>query len=461
MLIEHFFSNIQGTMVFILFLGILVTVHEWGHFITARRLGVTVERFSFGFGPKLFSRMHQGTEFLVCLIPLGGYVKLAGDERTTSKGRPDELYSKPPGLRALIVLNGPVVNFILAYICFVLVFMIGYQTDSAKVGEVLTGYPAQEAGLQPGDKILEVDAKPIYGWAKLKMNIAQTTRDQIHLKILRDGQEITKTIVPKIIKSKNIFGQMREQRSIGITPFNNEIGTVLKNLPAEGAGLRAGDKIIQVDSQEVSGWSGLQKSIAESKGDRITLKILRGGQDITVAVVPKIDRIKSKIGQPEEFRSIGITPASEVEVFQLGFVPSLKKGFQELIELTILTYQSLYYLATGSMTVEEGGIGGPVIIFTIVKAAAEMGLSPFLYILAAISASLAIFNLLPVIPLDGGHLLLFGIEKIRGRPLSPRMEENIVRVGFSLLILLALFVTYMDFEKIGVIEKIKGLLHLG
>lgn len=360
-------SQVQSFSVFALVLSVLIVVHEWGHFITAKKLGVRVERFSVGFGPKLFSWLFRGTEFLICLIPLGGYVKMAGDERAQCKGTKDEFYSQAPGHRALIVLNGPVVNFISAYACLVLVFMIGYPDLSNKIGKVLEGYPAQEAGLKVDDEIIKIDANKVESWTDVQQNIAQASRDTINITVVRKGQKLELVVSARVEEQKNIFGQMASKRLVGIQP----------------------------------------------KEEIISLR------------------------------------------YDLG--SSLVKGGQKLWEITYLTYKSLYHMITGSMSAKES-MTGPIGIFFIIKSAAEMGLNHLIYIVGLISASLAIFNLLPVIPLDGGHLFLLAIERLRGKALSQKTDELIARVGFSLIICLALFVFYSDFARLGWIDKIKQLI---
>ena len=181
MIIDFIFSNIKNVFIFAGFLSVLIVVHEWGHFITAKKLGIDVERFSLGFGPKLYSKVHNGTEFLLCLIPLGGYVKMAGDEKSECKGDPGEFYSKSPGKRALVIINGPITNFILAYVCLVLVFMLGFPDLSNKVGKLLDGYPAQVAGMQIGDIVTSINDEKIQNWSDLQKAVSTSEGLQIEV----------------------------------------------------------------------------------------------------------------------------------------------------------------------------------------------------------------------------------------------------------------------------------------
>ncbi len=365
-MLEGLLSNTWGIIVFIIVLSILVVVHEWGHFIAAKKNGVDVKEFAVGFGPTLWSKHYNGTTYLIKAYLLGGYVRMAGEEREKCTGAPGEYYSTSLSKRAFIVFNGPLVNFVFAYLCFVFVFMLGYPDLSTRVGELVNDYPAIEAGLQIGDDI-----------------------------------------------------------------------KVINGIPTES-------------------WTDIQTTIANSKGETIDLIIERNGIQQTIVITPKVSEMKNIFGQLKERRMVGISPARDIIALKYGFGESVVKAWEKLYEITAMTYKSLWYMATGSMPAKEN-LTGPVGIFYIVKSAAELGLAHLLFITGVISASLAIFNLLPIIPLDGGHLFLMAVEKIRGGALPPKIDEYIARFGFSLIILLALFVFYNDFARFGVFEKIRSL----
>jgi len=450
--------SIKDLAIFLAVLSVMIIVHEWGHFITAKRLGVRIEKFAIGFGPKLFSFLHDGTNFMICLIPLGGYVKMAGDERTDCKGEPDEFYSKPPGHRALIALNGPVLNYILAYLALVVVFTIGFPHVPARIGEIMENSPAQEAGLQMGDKILAVNSKKMYGWTELATTIAASKSDTLNLTILRDGQEITKIVPTVFKKGKNVFNEFEKIEKVGIVPFtSNVIGEVLKESPAEKAGLQTGDAIIAVNSQKINNWEKLQTAISDSKEETIKVRISREDKEIVKSVTPKVEEIKDENGELKEIRMIGVSPEQEFEYYKFSLGAAFVRGFLKLKDITLLTYKAIYYMVTGAISAKQ--MTGPVGIFYFVKSAAEEGIAHLLFVVGLISASLAIFNLLPVIPLDGGHLLLLAIEKVRGKTLPAKVDDAIARLGFGLIICLALFVFYNDFLRFGWIDKILNLWH--
>ncbi len=353
-------------LIFLIVLSVLIIVHEFGHFVVAKALGVKVERFALGFGPKIISKVYGGTEFMLCVFPLGGYVKMAGDERDQCKGLPDEYFSKPPGHRSLIVLMGPVVNYLLAYLCFCLVFVLGYPTIASRVGEVLKGYPAEQSGLKAGDTIVRIEDKQILSWEDIQQTIATSVESQLDFEVLRED----------------------ETHKISVTP---------------------------------------QKEVLENI-----------------------------FGQKETVRVVGIKPVDEIIILKYPPHQSLVMAFLRLKEITTMTYKALYRMATGAMSPKET-MTGPIGIFYIIKKAAEMGFPYLLYIVGVISASLAIFNLLPFPILDGGHLVLLGLEKVRGQALPKKVDETIARVGFSLIICLALFVFYSDFVRFGWIDKFMSL----
>lgn len=369
----------MDTIIFLAVLSILILVHEWGHFITARKLGVKVEQFALGMGKKLWSFVRNGTEFCLCAFPLGGYVKMAGDERAQCKGAPDEYFSKSVGHRALIVLMGPVVNIVFAYLCFCVVFMVGY---------------------------VDMD-----------------------------------------LSSRKIQAQ---------------VGEILEGSPAQKAGLLAEDKILQIDDQKVSNWPDVQDYITESKSKELVFIIERQGIRMDIPVTPQEYKQKDIFGREHNTRRVGISPlqiksADEIVVTRYSFPQALVKAAEELWDITLKTYQGLYEMAIGMRSPKEAmGIVG---IFFVIKYASSVGFAFLLHIVGVISASLAIFNLLPIIPLDGGHLFLLGIEKLRGKPLPVKLEDWIMRIGIGFIILLALFVFYVDFERIGLIDKLTNFWH--
>ncbi len=356
-----------ATVSFIAVLSILVIVHEFGHFIVAKKTGVRVEKFSVGFGPEVFGVTKGGTRYSISLIPLGGYVKLAGETGEEElKGESWEYLSRTVGERAKIIFAGPLLNYILAFFIFSFIFVIGYPTLTTKIGQVISDYPGAAAGVKAGDVILEING------------------------------------------------------------------------------------------QEVNYWEDVTNSIHTNKEPEIDLLVERGGRLVDLKVTPKSQEVKTIFGSKKRVGLIGIMPSEEIVYVRHNVIKSVYMGGKKLVMLTYITYRALWASFTGVIPFKES-ITGPVGIFYITGQAARMGIVYLLHIMGILSASLAIFNLLPVPVLDGGHLLFIAIEKVRRKPVSHRVQENITQVGLALIICMMLFVFYNDFMRFGIFEKIAGL----
>jgi regulator of sigma E protease len=316
-----------------------------------------------GFGPRLFGIKPKETEYIICAIPLGGYVKLAGDNRDEFKNQPYEYLARRPFERAKIIFFGPVLNYLLGFLCFWMVNFIGYPTLTSKVGGLVDGFPAKAAGIMPGDRI------------------------------------------------------------------------------------------ISVDGNKVRYWEELQNTIHKRKEGSLDISVLRGGEVIEINVIIRREKIDSILGEKQTVGLIGIKPDLEDTILvRHNIFEAFVLGAKKVLDLTCLTYKAIWRIVRGYLSFRES-VTGPLGIFYITKTAAKLGLSALLHLVAVLNVSLAIFNLLPLPLLDGGHLLFLGIEKLRGRVLSQRVEEIINRVGISLLILLAVFVFYNDLIKFGIIDK--------
>jgi regulator of sigma E protease len=345
-------------ILFFFMLSVLIIVHEFGHFIMARRAGVRVEEFSLGFGRKLFRKRSGDTEYSVACVPLGGFVKMAGDSQEEYSGKPDEYLAKRPGQRFNIIFFGPLLNYALGLTCFCLIFFLGYPTLTTRVGGLVEGYGAQKAGIQAEDVITAVDGKKVRYFEDLQQEIhSKKEATQVELTVSRSGQEL-KVLVN--IRQKDVDDPLGQKRSVGL---------------------------------------------------------------------------------------IGITPYDEVVIVKHGPVASFILGVQKTWDLTVMTYRGLWLMVTGQMNMKES-MTGPLGIFYITSKAARLGIIAVMHLMAVLSVSLAIFNLLPFPVLDGGHLLFLGLEKIRGRALSLKAERVVTQVGVSLIITLAVFVTYNDIMRL-------------
>jgi regulator of sigma E protease len=352
-----------GLLIFLVVLSFLIIVHEFGHFIMAKLNGVRVERFALGFGPKLFVKKIRETAYLICAVPLGGYVKLAGDNPAEYSGKPFEYLSKTPVERARIIFCGPLLNYIMAFFCFWLIFYLGYPTLTTKLGKVTKGFGAKEAGIMPQDKITSIDG------------------------------------------------------------------------------------------QGVEYWEQLQKIVREKKaGQTVALGVLRGGQTLRIDVKIKEKEAEDIWGHKKTVGLLGVLPEGEIVKVKYGLFKGLLMGTRKLFNITAITYNAIVRMITGKLAFKDS-VTGPLGIFYITTQAAQVGFVAVLHLVAVLNVSLAIFNLLPIPVLDGGHLLFICVEKIKGRALSSKVDKVVTQIGLSFIVSLAFFIFYNDLVKYGIWEK--------
>ncbi len=414
---------------FLIVIGILVFVHELGHFIMAKRAGVRVEKFSLGMGPKLFGFKKRDTEYVLSALPLGGYVKMAGENpHEEPTGAPDEFQSKTVWQRAKIAVAGPLTNVVLAFLIMPFVFMVGtYSEGPAKVGYVETGSPAERAGFKAGDVIKEINGRGISDWTKALTLIAVNPDTDVIAIVERQGEEKTLTLRPEMATELKIGMS-------GLVPdIPAEIGRLKPGFPAEQAGVMVNDKIIAVDGKTIYHWNQFSTLVRDSKGNKLSLTLERNGKRMEKIVTPKEDGGR---------QVIGVEPVMRLVFKKHGFFESLRLGFDKTIESVDLTFITLKKLITFNLSIKT--LGGPVMIAQMSGQAADAGLSAFLSLLAMISISLGILNLLPIPVLDGGLLLFLAIEAIRKKPLSRKVMEVSQSIGAGLLITLIAVVSYND-----------------
>ncbi len=340
-------------VVFVIVLSVLIVIHEFGHFLVARKSGVRVEKFAIGFGKELLKIKGKETDFSICLFPLGGYVKLAGENRAELKGADNEFFSQPASTRIKIVFAGPLFNYILAFMLFWLIAMLGFPYHDNVVGKVLDGYPAKEAGVKENDRIVEVNGKKVADWYDLT-SIVYKSREKVNLKIERDGKTLALEVPVKKSETGDEFGRKKQVSMMGI--------------------------------------------------------------------------------------------ASKIRVVKYNFFEAFVKAGNFLFEFTVLTVKGIALMVAG--TVPARDIAGPLGIYQITSDAVKIGVVAVLYLMAVLNINLAIINLLPIPVLDGGHIFLFLLEKLRKKPLSEKTENRITRVGLTVISLLFVFLMYNDLSRI-------------
>ena len=425
----------QTLLYFLIALGILIFVHELGHFIAARLFKVKVETFSIGFGPKLFKFNCCDTEFAVSLIPLGGYVKMAGENPDEPAQNPHDFYAKPPWQRIVIALAGPLMNLILAFLFFALSFSIGryvpaYQFEMAKVGAIASS----EIPLKPGDVILSVDGQQVKNWKDFSSYVALNPGKELTLKVKRNDEIVT-VKVHTGIDDKNGIGTLDV-----IPAIKPIIGKVAKGSPAQKAGLQPGDIILSINDKEITSWKQVVDLIGNSKGKPIALIVLRKDKKLRITVTPQFNE---KFGR----YTIGIIPKMDMVFVKLSGLEALKKGLDEFKSHTGIFFSYLSKLITGEASVKS--LGGPIMIAEVAGKAAETGISNFIYFMGFISLQLGYFNLMPLPVLDGGLILMFLIEMLRRKPLSLEFREKFQQVGFAILTFLMIIVFYNDIMRLA------------
>jgi regulator of sigma E protease len=443
---------------FIIVIGVLILIHELGHFLVARLTGVGVERFSIGFGPVLFRWRGKETEYCLSVIPMGGYVKMLGEESPLEGGPAVVAYDpakafalKPLWVRFLIVFAGPGMNFVLAAVIFTSVLAtVGRPVWPAVVGRVTAGTPAAAAGLQTGDRVVAVDGRRVGHWEDVDRAVAASNGAPLTLRVQRDGAERTVTITPKQTSVRDpIFKETKEAWEIGAGPLlTPQIGSVNAGSPAERAGLRAGDAVVAVAGDPVYTPEELMQAIQKRPGQTFDVTVERDGKREPLSVTANAVREKSTAGGTEtEVGRIGVGIVTRTVSYEPYPLPTaVANGIVKTWDMTDLTARGLWKIA--SRQIDSSNIGGPIQIAAEAGRQAKEGIASLALFTAIISVNLALLNLLPVPMLDGGHLFFFVIEAVLGRPLSLKKREAAQQLGFVLLMLLMVYALYNDLVRI-------------
>lgn len=446
---------IWNTSFFIIALGILVTVHEFGHFWVARRCGVKVERFSIGFGKALWRRTAaDGTEYVVALIPLGGYVKML-DERVAPVApelRSQAFNNKSLAQRSAVVAAGPLANFILAIFAFWLMFIIGVPSVKPVLGGVVEGSIAEQAGLRAGQEIVRIDSQRTLDWEAVNLALVSHLGKQaldVQVKDLDSNQLTT-----KLLDIRNWQLDSEQQNpilSLGLQAYRPEILTkvaqVVDGKPAAIAGVQAGDQLVALDGIELDSWQDFVSYVQARPEQVIELSLTRQGQLIHLALRPETREYQGK-----STGYVGLAPEVKPypEEYQVdlhyGFFDAIGKSLERTWHLSKLTVSMIGKLVTGVVSLDN--LSGPISIAKGAGATADYGLVYFLGFVALVSINLGIINLFPLPVLDGGHLVFFAIEGITGKPVSERVQEIGFRIGAVLVMALMSLAIFNDFMRL-------------
>ena len=430
---------IVGTLVA---LGVLVTFHEFGHFWVARRCGVKVLRFSVGFGTPLL-RWHdrQGTEFVVAAIPLGGYVKMLDErEGEVPADQLDQSFNrKTVGQRIAIVAAGPIANFMLAMAFFWVLAMMGSQQVRPVIGAVESGSLAAQAGLVAGQEIVSIDGQPTVGWSNVNLQLVRRLGESGAIQVAVRGPDSDVESSHQLVLHDWLKGADEPDpiKSLGIRPWRPELPAVLAELdpkgPAQAAGLKTGDKLLSMNGQAINDWQQVVDWVRLRPAARVDLRVERDGVALEVPVV------LAARGEGEAatgYLGAGVKgvdwPPTMIREVSYGPVAAIGEGVKRTWTMSVLTLDSLKKMLFGELSVKN--LSGPITIAKVAGASAQSGVADFLNFLAYLSISLGVLNLLPIPVLDGGHLLFYLVEWVRGRPLSDRVQGWGIQIGISLVV---------------------------
>jgi len=411
-------------------LGILIIVHETGHFVVARIVGVEIEKFSIGFGPRLFGFKKGKTEYRISIIPLGGYIKMKGENPNEEiDNTAGSYHSKSWWERGLIAFAGPFANFLFALIIFIASFSIGryYEDHLPVIGKV---EPAYEQVFERNDKILEINGYTVQGWSQI---VQYSKQDEINSYLIeREGNRIN-------LDLDGIEPEIWYSEILPLSP--SVIGEVAPGMAAYQAGLMAGDSILAVNGEKVNDWYDMRELITGSESDEITLTIKRGEQTFEKALM-----LEENILQDNKI--IGITQYLPVKIEErYNIVESVAYGSITTVNFVVLNYVMLFKLVTKPKAIKSN-LGGPIMIYTMSKQSINKGWNYILSFIGAISIILMIMNLLPIPVLDGGHIFFCFIEGIQKKPLSQRLQIALQNIGIFILLFLMVFAFWNDISRI-------------
>ena len=446
---------IETVLALALTLGILVTLHEYGHFWVARRCGVKVLRFSVGFGKPMFSWYDKhGTEFAVAAIPLGGYVKML-DERegpVPEELRDQAFTSKPPGQRIAIAAAGPLANFIFAIFAYWLLSVVGVTHVAPIVGQIADDSVAERVGLQEGMEIHAVDGHRVSSWRDVNMRILERTGEHgsISMEVSEDGARGT---VSGELSGWGLSDDTPNPLAeFGITPWRPAVPPVLGQISeggrAEAAGLQPGDRIVAVNGEAIGSWFELVDFIRNAPEQTLQVTVERNGSEQSLSVT--LEARTEESGESIGFVGAGVEaiswPEEVLRDVSYGPFAAIPVALSETWADTRLTLVAIKKMVTGLLS--PTNLSGPITIARVAEASVSSGFEDFVRFLAYLSVSLGILNLLPVPVLDGGHIVYYTIEALRGKPLSEQAQAFGLRIGMAMILTLMVFALYNDLMRL-------------
>jgi regulator of sigma E protease len=438
-------------LAFLFVLGVLIFVHELGHFVMARRVGVKVLKFSLGFGPRLVGFTRGDTEYVVSAIPLGGYVKMAGENPDDPRsGRDDEFLSKSKWERFQILIMGPLMNLILAVVVTAGVLMNGaevpaYESKPPVVGQIAPNSPAAKAGIQRGDRIVTVAGREVATWRSFTINVGTRADRATEIGVLRDGKHFTVNVIPSP-QTRYDIGY------IGVLPDTRPtVAALLPGGPAEKGGLKAGDLILRVDGAAIAVREQLIAAVSKKANTPVTISVTRNGAPVDVVVTPEANKGRCP-SLPEGDGCIGISIGEESTRINPGPLEAIRMSVESNYEQAGLIFMTIGQLITRETSTRQ--LMGPLAIAQLSGESAEQGWVPLFALMASISLNLGLLNLLPIPVLDGGHIFIMMLEGLARRDFSLKVKEKMFLAGFAVLLMLMVTVIYNDLTRIPLFERL-------
>ncbi|WP_341666688.1 RIP metalloprotease RseP [Alcaligenes sp. SDU_A2] len=436
-------------LAFLVTLGVLVTFHELGHYWVARRCGVRVERFSVGFGKVLYRRTDKhGTEWAVSALPLGGYVAMQNDPPpdATPHQIQESFNNKPLWQRAAIVLAGPMANLILAVVIYAVVGLLGAQEPAAVIAQPAAGTPAAQAGFQEADRLTAIDGQPVRSWGEARWEFMEALSSGGELTVTvqdaQDRQRERRLLLPAGEISPDERDLLAEA-GLALMPPRALVQEVFRDSAGEQAGLQEGDVILKLGDLDSPGVVQFVERVQQSAGQTLALDVLRSGQLQHLFITPRAQAVN---GVQQGRIGVQLGPDFDMVHVRYGPVDSVQRGFVRTAETFWFSLKMIGRMVTGEVSVRN--VSGPVTIADYAGQTARIGLIAYLNFLALISISIGLLNLLPVPMLDGGHLLYYAIEAVRGKPASERMMMIGQRIGISLLAVLMSIAFFNDITRL-------------
>ena len=433
-------------LAFLFVLGVLVFVHELGHFLAAKRVGIRVIKFQLGFNPTIASFRRGDTEYGIGALPLGGYVKMAGETTEDEiAGQPDEFLSKTRWERFQVLIMGPVMNLLLAFVLLAVVLYQGaevgsYEDQPVVVGSVAAGSPAAKADIAPGDRIVSVADHRVDTWEQFYITVGARPNREITVGLLRNGLDVTRTLTPVVAPGQSRF----EIGDIGVMPnVHPHLMSVNAGEPGARGGLMKGDVITAVDGAVMTFHAQFRDAIAKHPGKTMTVSILRDGKPMDLTITPDTH---GTIGW------LGVLPVDDTRSIKPTFVEALGLSARRNVQMAGMIGQTIWGLVTRQLSPKQ--LMGPIAIAQVSGETAQLGWIALISLMATISLNLGLLNLMPIPLLDGGHIFIMGLEGLARRDFSVRVKEKMLLAGFVVLMTLMVTVIYNDLTRISWIERL-------